>query len=367
MLRPLTEKRVRDALGTVMNPVTGTDIVASGVVESVNVKDGNVTVILAIDPKTLDAMEVAGRECEAAVAKLSGVKEVRIALTAHREGPAKEPSAPRHAVPPPKPPPPKPLAGVNKIIAVASGKGGVGKSTTSVNLAIALAQTGLNVAILDADIYGPSVPKMLGEGAKPGFTPDDRIRPVTRHGIKAISMGHLVPEDRATIWRGPMVIGAIQQLLQGVAWDEDGEIDVLVVDLPPGTGDAQLSLVQTVPLNGAVLVSTPQDIALIDARKAYDMFAQMDIPVLGIIENMSQFVCPKCGEVTEIFGHGGAVQTAAEKGIEVLGQVPLNPSIMQHAEDGRPIVLEGEGNAVAGIYRAIAAKILGALALSKAG
>jgi len=362
MLRPLTEKRVRDALGTVMNPVTGTDIVASGVVESVSVKDGNVTVILAIDPKTLDAMEVAGKECEAAVGKLAGVKEVRIALTAHREAPAKEPSAPRHAVPPPKPPPPKPLAGVNKIVAVASGKGGVGKSTTSVNLALALAQSGLNVAILDADIYGPSVPKMLGEGAKPDFTPDDRIRPVTRHGIKAISMGHLVPEDRATIWRGPMVIGAIQQLLQGVAWDEDGEIDVLVVDLPPGTGDAQLSLVQTVPVDGAVLVSTPQDIALIDARKAYDMFAQMDIPVLGMIENMSQFVCPHCGESTDVFGHGGAVATAQEKGIEVLGEIPLNPAIMQCAEEGKPIVLAGNDNPIAKAYRAVATSVMQALA-----
>lgn len=358
MLRPLTEKRVRDALGTVMNPVTGSDLVASGVVESVKVKDGNVTVILAIDPKTLDAMEVAGKECEAAVGKLSGVKEVRIALTAHREGPAKEPSAPRNAVPPPKPPPPKPLAGVNKIIAVASGKGGVGKSTTSVNLAIALAQSGLNVAILDADIYGPSVPKMLGEGARPDFTPDDRIRPVSRHGIKAISMGHLVPEERATIWRGPMVIGAIQQLLQGVAWDEDGEIDVLVVDLPPGTGDAQLSLVQTVPVDGAVLVSTPQDIALIDARKAYDMFAQMDIPVLGMVENMSQFICPHCGEGTDIFGHGGAIAAAAEKGVPVLGQIPLEPRIMHSAENGKPIALEGAGNDLAGHYRSLAEAVL---------
>ncbi len=362
MLRPLTEKRVRDALGTVMNPVTGTDMIASGVVESVSVKDGSVTVILAIDPKTLDAMEVAGKECEVAVSKLAGVKEARIALTAHREGPAKEPSSPRQAVPPPKPPPAKPLAGVNKIVAVASGKGGVGKSTTSVNLVLALAQSGLNVAILDADIYGPSVPKMLGEGARPDFTPDDRIRPVTRHGIKAISMGHLVPEDRATIWRGPMVIGAIQQLLQGVAWDEDGEIDVLVVDLPPGTGDAQLSLVQTVPVDGAVLVSTPQDIALIDARKAYDMFAQMDIPVLGMIENMSQFVCPHCGESTDVFGHGGAVATAKEKGIEVLGEIPLNPAIMQNAEAGTPIVLAGNDNAIAETYRAIARSVMQALA-----
>ncbi|WP_369026754.1 P-loop NTPase [Qipengyuania sp. RANM35] len=367
MLRPLTEKRVRDALGTIMNPVTGGDVVSSGIVESVAIRDGDVTVILAIDPRTLDAMEAVGKECEGAVAKLSGVKSVRIALTAHRAEPAREPSMPRGAVPPPRPPAPQPLNGVRKIVAVASGKGGVGKSTTSVNLALALKQRGLKVAILDADIYGPSVPKMLGAGGRPDFTPDDRIRPVVSHGLKAISMGHLVPEDRATIWRGPMVIGAIQQLLGGVAWDEDGGVDVLVVDLPPGTGDAQLSLVQTVPVDGAVLVSTPQDIALIDARKAYDMFDQIGIRVLGMVENMSQFTCPDCGSTHDIFGHGGAIAAAKEKGIAILGQVPLDPAIMRQGEEGLPIVLAAPDSAIAQAYLAMADRIMTDLAVAPAG
>ena len=364
MLRPLTEKRVRDALGTIINPLTGTDVVSSGILESIVIKDGAVSVIMAIDPATLDTMEAVGKQCEEAVAKLSGVKEVRIALTAHRSEPAREPSMPRGAVPPPKPPAPQPLTGVRKIVAVASGKGGVGKSTTSVNLALALRLRGLSVGILDADIYGPSVPRMLGSGANPDFTPDDRIRPVVRHGIKAISMGHLVPEERATIWRGPMVIGAIQQLLGGVAWDEDGGLDVLLVDLPPGTGDAQLSLVQTVPVDGAVLVSTPQDIALIDARKAFDMFDQIGIPIVGMVENMSQFICPDCGSSHDIFGHGGAIAVAEEKGIPVLGQVPLERAIMQRAEEGTPIVLAEPDSLAAQTYGQIAAKVAEALEIA---
>ena len=361
MLRKLTEKRVRDALGTIMHPLTGKDMVGSDAVEHVGIKDGVVTVMLRADPKAKDVMESAAHACEEAVAKLSGVKEVRTVLTAHREGPATPP--PPRPLPgqPPAPPAPEPQAGVRKVIAVASGKGGVGKSTTAVNLACALQQQGFNVGILDADIYGPSVPRMLGAGEKPDFTPDDRIKPVVRHGIKAISMGHLVPDERATIWRGPMVIGAIQQLLKGVAWNIDGPLDVLVVDLPPGTGDAQLTLVQTVPVDGAVLVSTPQDIALIDARKAYDMFAQVGIPVLGMIENMSQCVCPDCGSKHDIFGHGGAVATAREKQIEVLGEIPLDRSIMQQAEDGLPIVLAAPESDVAARYAAVARSVAAAI------
>lgn len=361
MLRPLTEKRVRDALAKVTNPITGTDIVSSGILESISIKDGNVTVILGIDPATKEPMEAAARQCEAAVGALSRVKVARVLLTAHRAAPPSAPAPAPTASARPKPPAAQPLPGVKKIIAVASGKGGVGKSTTSVNLALALAERGLRVGILDADVFGPSVPRMLGTGDKPDFTTDDRIRPLTGHGIKAISMGNLVPEERATVWRGPMVIRAIKQLLQQVAWDEDGEIDVLVVDLPPGTGDVQLSLVQTVPVDGAVLVSTPQDIALIDAKKAYDMFEQVGIPILGMVENMSQFVCPHCGEGTDIFGHGGAVAAAREKGIDVLGEIPLDPAIMQQSEAGLPIVLAAPESDIAKRYAAIAESVAAGL------
>ena len=210
---------------------------------------------------------------------------------------------------------------------------------------------------MDCDIYGPSIQRMLGSGDKPDFNKNDRIKPVSRFGMKAISMGHLIPEDRATVWRGPMVIGAVQQLLNGVAWAEDGDLDILVIDLPPGTGDAQLTLVQTVPLAGTVIVSTPQDIALIDARKAYDMFERTGIKVLGMIENMSTFICPKCGEQTDIFGHGGAKETAEEKNIPFLGEIPLHLDIRTHADNGDPIVLAKPESIHAKAYMNIA-KIL---------
>ena len=367
MFRPLSEKRVRRALGAISNPLTGKDLVSSGNVEGIAIKDGAVTVILGIDASAREAMEAVGKECEEAVGKLSGVKSVRVALTAQRpsspSGPAPAPAPSRRAAPTPKPPSPVALPGVAKIVAVASGKGGVGKSTTSTNLALALAARGLKVALLDADIFGPSIPRMLGAGEGPKFAEDDRIRPVVRHGIKTISMGHLVPEERATVWRGPKVMGAMKQLLHGVAWDDGGPVDVLVVDLPPGTGDVQLSLMQGVPVDGAVLVSTPQDIALIDARKAQDLFDQIKVPVLGMIENMSQFICPDCGSAHDIFGHGGAVDAARERGLDVLGQIPLDPAIMRQAEEGVPIVIAAPDSGAADAYRSIAEQVAGKLSL----
>jgi ATP-binding protein involved in chromosome partitioning len=378
MLRPLNEKRVRSALSKISDPLSSADIVSAGLVESVVITKGNVAIVLSIDPGQVKAMEKVAHECERAVLELSGVKTARVALTAHRDAPASGPApapaagpaaspAPGEPVAKPRPPAAVPIDGVRRIVAVASGKGGVGKSTTAVNLALALRDRGLSVGVLDADIYGPSIPRMLGGGERPELTGDDRIVPVVRHGVKSISIGHLVPEDRATIWRGPMVIGAMKKLLGGVAWNEGGDVDVLVVDLPPGTGDAQLSLMQTVPVDGAVLVSTPQDIALIDARKAYDMFDQIGVPVLGMVENMSQFVCPHCGEATDVFGHGGAVAAAKEKQIAVLGEVPLNRAIMQQAEDGVPIVTSEPQGDIAGIYRTIAGKVMESLELQGSG
>ena len=246
------------------------------------------------------------------------------------------------------------IPGIKAIIAVASGKGGVGKSTTAVNLALALAQTGRKIGLLDADIYGPSLPRMMGITGKPHSPDGKRLHPMQGWGIPCMSMGFLVPEDTPMIWRGPMVMSALEQMLRDVNW---GELDILVVDMPPGTGDAQLTMAQRVPLAGAVIVSTPQDIALLDARKGLNMFRRVDVPVLGIIENMSYFACPHCGERSEIFAHGGARKTAAELGCDFLGELPLHIAIRETSDAGTPIVASKPDSDEARAYRAIAAKV----------
>ena len=354
------KKLVLSALEKITHPKTGKSVVESGAITDIMIDKGNVRLILQIDQGTAGIMEGVRKKCEQVVSELPNVENAKVVMTAHsgkldrphmpntangkhsstQNQAPKKPSgqSPRFGHGNRPPPTPKPIKGVKRILAIASGKGGVGKSTTAINLAAAFKAKGWNTGIVDLDIYGPSVEKMMGS-ARPEFTKEDRIRPVIRHGIKAMSMGYLVPEGKATVWRGPMVIGAVQQLLGGVEWAEDGDLDVLVVDLPPGTGDAQLTLVQTVPLTGAVIVSTPQDIALIDAKKAYDMFDKTGTPVLGMIENMSTFVCPKCGEHTDIFGHGGARETAKEKDIPFLGEIPLHLDIRTNADEGTPIVL----------------------------
>jgi len=239
-------------------------------------------------------------------------------------------------------------------VAVASGKGGVGKSTTAVNLALALKGLGLAVGLLDADIYGPSQPRMLGISGRPSSPDGKTLSPMENYGIKCMSMGFLVPEDTPTIWRGPMVMGALQQMLRDVAW---GELDVLVVDLPPGTGDAQLTMSQQVPLTGAVIVSTPQDIALLDARKGLNMFRRVDVPVFGIIENMSYFICPHCQGRSDIFSHGGARAEAEKLGVDFLGEIPLDMAIRETSDGGRPIVVSQPDSPHSQVYRAIAAKV----------
>jgi ATP-binding protein involved in chromosome partitioning len=300
------------------------------------VRDGLVQVTLGVDRARAPALEAARRAAEGAIGRLPGVRNATVVLTAHR-APAPAQPKPQAAPKPEARPPaqkPMPIPGVAHVMAVASGKGGVGKSTVSVNLAVALVQLGLRVGLMDADIYGPSLPRMLGAHRRPEVR-GERLIPIEAWGLKAMSMGLLVEEDSAMIWRGPMIMGAVQQFLGQVEW---GELDVLVVDLPPGTGDIQLTLSQRVQVTGAVIVSTPQDIALIDARRAVRMFEKVAIPVFGVIENMSVFCCPNCGHRAEIFGHGGARAEAARLGQPFLGEIPLLMDVRSMSDAGTPIV-----------------------------
>jgi ATP-binding protein involved in chromosome partitioning len=300
---------------------------------------------------------------------LPGVTSVTAVLTAERAGGGGHAGGPAPAAPAPRSQPPQghdsriALPGIGAVVAVASGKGGVGKSTTSVNLALALATLGQRVGLLDADIYGPSQPRMLGITGKPQSPDGKKLMPMENYGIRVMSMGFLVDEDAPMIWRGPMVQSAIQQMLSDVAW---GELDVLVVDLPPGTGDAQLTMAQRVPLAGAVIVSTPQDIALLDARKALNMFRKVDVPVLGIIENMSYFLCPSCGHRAEIFSHGGARATAEKYGVDFLGEIPLDLVIREQTDAGRPPVVSQPDGPQAAAYLAIARSVIAKLAPEEA-
>jgi ATP-binding protein involved in chromosome partitioning len=313
--------------------------------DGVHVKDGMVQVSLAINRQDAEKSEPLRQAIERKLSGLAGVKNAAVVFTAHREA----------AAPPPAPAPI--LAGVKTVIAVASGKGGVGKSTVAVNLAVALAQTGLAVGLLDADIYGPSMPRMLGLNTKPQ-TREGKMLPLHAWGIACMSIGFLVEEETAMVWRGPMVMGALTQMLGQVEW---GVLDILVIDMPPGTGDAQLTLAQKASLAGAVVVSTPQDIALIDARRGVKMFEQVRVPVLGIVENMSYFACPDCGRRTNIFGHGGARAEAARIGVAFLGEVPLLLAIRETGDAGAPICASDPESDAAAAFRAIAANVLAAL------
>ncbi|MBL4741052.1 MAG: Mrp/NBP35 family ATP-binding protein, partial [Sneathiella sp.] len=279
-----------------------------------------------------------------------GVNSVSVVLTAEKASR----TAPKQPAQPTQPPQKPEVPGVSAIVAVASGKGGVGKSTCAVNLALGLAAQGLNVGMLDADIYGPSLPRMLGISGKPGSTDGKKLIPMEKWGLKVMSMGFMVEEDTPMIWRGPMVMSALQQMIFDVEW---GQLDILVLDMPPGTGDAQLTIAQKVPVTGAVIISTPQDIALIDARKGLNMFKKTDIPVFGIIENMSYFHCPSCGERSDIFGHGGAKETAEELGVDFLGEVPLHMDIRKTSDAGTPITATEPESAHAVIYKELASKI----------
>ena len=351
---PVSEQQVLDALRVVHDSDRGADIVSLGMVSGVVVRDGNVGFAIEVDPERGPRLEPLRKSAEAAVEALPGVVSVTAVLTAETKGRA-APSRPAPAHPSPAAARGAALApGVKAIVAVASGKGGVGKSTVAANLALALHANGLAVGVLDADIYGPSMPRMLGITGRPSSPDGKTLRPMENHGVKCMSIGFLVPEDTAMIWRGPMVMGALQQMLRDVDW---GELDIMIVDMPPGTGDAQLTMAQQVSLAGAVIVSTPQDIALIDARRGLAMFEKVNVPVLGIIENMSYFLCPHCGERSEIFAHGGAAREATRLKTEFLGEVPLDIRIRETSDEGRPIVVSDPDSAYARTFRDIAGKI----------
>ncbi len=358
------EQTVRQALQLMPAPGGDRDLLGAGLVESVTVRDGLVQVAIRADRASADGLEPVRDRAERALRALPGVLNATVVLTAHRQAaPAPDP-APAPAGGGHRPlglgraePPAKLLAEVRAVVAVASGKGGVGKSTTAVNLAIGLSRLGLSVGLLDADIHGPSLPRMLGLTAQPEVR-DGRLVPLEAWGVKAMSIGLLVEENKAMIWRGPMVMGALTQLMGEVEW---GPLDVLVVDMPPGTGDAQLTLAQKVALAGAVIVSTPQDIALLDARRGVAMFEKTRVPVLGIVENMSVFCCPNCGHRTPLFGHGGARAEADTLGVPFLGEVPLLLDIRESGDAGTPILAQAPHGEAGQAYAAIARRVAEAL------
>lgn len=365
----VTPQQVLDRLAGVLSP-SGVALTAAGVLSEIAINGDKVFFSISVEAEEINAWEEVRVNAQAAVRAIPGVSAVMVALTAERmPGSAAAGLPPRseQGIPnvstrrsPQHPTSGSPMArqadipGVAAVVAVASGKGGVGKSTTALNLALGLRDSGLRVGLLDADIYGPSIPRLTGIREKPQLTDDKKIVPIERFGLAIMSVGFLIEEESAVIWRGPMVTSAIRQMLRDVAW---GRLDVLIVDMPPGTGDAQLTLAQNVPLKGAVIVSTPQDLSLIDARRGLAMFRKVSVPVLGIIENMSFFQCPHCGARSDIFGHGGARHEAERLGVPFLGEVPLHMSIRETSDSGHPVVESEPDGPHAAIYRVMAASI----------
>ncbi len=358
------------ALAKVGGPDGRTPLPQSGAISGLTIReDGKVFVAILIDPANAKAMEPMRASAEAAIKAVPGVSGAVVTLTAesaravaggaqqghgghgHGHGPQGAQGRPGQRG--------TPISGVKRIVAVASGKGGVGKSTVACNLAVALAKLGWKVGVMDADLFGPSMPKLFGLTQKPGLGPDgQKLMPLEAYGVRVMSIGFLVDEGAPVIWRGPMVMSALNQLLREVVW---GELDILVVDMPPGTGDTQLTMAQNVPLSGAVIVSTPQDLALIDARRGVSMFKQVQVPLLGVVENMSYFVCPHCGTRSDIFAHGGARREAEKLGTPFLGEVPLDMAVREHSDSGRPVVATMPGSPQAQAYLDIAAHVMESL------
>ena len=379
----VTKEHILEQLSRVKGPDLEGDIVSLGLISDIFIGEEKVIFSITVPAERAQELEPLRQAAEQVVRDIDGVKDVLVALTAEKEAsqsletappkPAMQKSAAKPQSPPQQrptasaqqPSQPQGIPGIKHIIAVASGKGGVGKSTTSVNLALGLQDLGLKVGILDADIYGPSMPRLLGIKGKPKPVDTDGkiLQPMDGFGLKVMSIGFLVDEETPMIWRGPMVISALNQMMKEVAW---GELDVLVVDMPPGTGDAQLTMAQQVPLAGAVIVSTPQDLALIDARKGLNMFKKTSVPILGIVENMSYHMCPKCGHRTDIFGHGGAEKEATKLGVRFLGAVPLHITIREKSDAGEPVVVSEPDGVHAKLYKRMADTIWQRLDGSKA-
>ncbi|MSR45677.1 MAG: iron-sulfur cluster carrier protein ApbC [Planctomycetes bacterium] len=345
----VTSAQVLDALKGVIDPDLHRNIVELGFVKNLEIDGSKVKFDVDLTTPACPVKEQLKEECERRVAALPGVKAVAVTMTATTTGRA---FAGKVA-----------MSGVRNVLAVASGKGGVGKSTTAVNLALALRERGAKVGLLDADVYGPSIPMMLGVQKRPQMTPEKKILPVVAHGLATMSMGYLSDDNTPVIWRGPMVSGLIQQFLGVVEW---GELDYLVIDLPPGTGDIQLTLCQQAPLAGAIIVTTPQDVSLLDARKGLKMFEQVNVPVLGLVENMSFFICGHCHQRTEIFRHGGGQGESVRLGVPFLGEIPLDPEVVLGGDSGQPILLRNPKSAVAEAYRKVAGAMAAQLSIANA-
>ena len=344
---------VLDALKSIPDIVGEGDIVSAGVVRALNVSaEGAVRFVMEIAPSAAAQYEAVKTQAEEKLAALDGVASVSIVMTGHTAQPEPPQLRPAKAA---EPTGPQPIPGVDHIIAVASGKGGVGKSTVSANLACALAAQGRRVGLLDADVYGPSQPRMLGVSGRPASPDGKTILPLRNHGVTLMSIGLMTNDDQAVVWRGPMLMGALQQMMMQVQW---GALDVLIVDLPPGTGDVQMTLSQKARVDGAIIVSTPQDVALIDARKGIDMFQQLNVPILGMIENMSTHVCSNCGHEEHVFGHGGVAAEAAKLGVPLLAEVPLHLDIRLAADGGAPIVVTQPDSPQAAAFAAVSAALV---------
>lgn len=348
----VTRETILETLKTLKDPSSGQDIVAAGIMRALNVDAGSVRFVLEIEPAKANAYEPIRAEAEAKVKALAGVTAVSAMMTAHT---AKTPPPDLKPSRPAEPKGPQKIPGVERIIAVASGKGGVGKSTVSANLACALAQAGKRVGLLDADVYGPSQPRMLGVSGRPASPDGKTILPLRNHGVTMMSMGLMTNDDQAVVWRGPMLMGALQQMMMQVQW---GALDVLIVDLPPGTGDVQMTLSQKAQVDGAIVVSTPQDVALIDARKGIDMFQKLNVPIFGMIENMSTHICSKCGHEEHVFGHGGVAAEAAKLGVPLLAEIPLHLDIRLAADGGAPIVVSQPDSPQAQAFQDVARKLV---------